>query len=178
MLLASGVNYGFVRTIPHMCGITIGCSVMLMATGAGLGQVFVAFPITHTVLRVVGTAYLLWLAWKIARSQPPSGNTAGTQPMTFMQAALFQWVNPKAWMMAMGALTTYLPAGSGWQSLGLMAAVLMAVNVPSIGVWAGGGVVLRQWLHNPRLVRIFNVSMALLLVLSLYPILAEVSPER
>ena len=124
MLLASGVNFGFVRSLPHMAGVTVGFCLMILLMGLGLGSVFVRFPVLYTVLRYVGGTYMLYLAWKIFRSQPASStdnNTTAAQPMGFTAAAAFQWVNPKAWVMALGSVTTYLPAQhTPWQLLALV----------------------------------------------------------
>jgi len=110
MLLASGVNFGVRRSIPHMFGISLGFMLLVAAVGLGLGQVFQRLPVLHDALRYVGAAYLLYLAWKIAQSgAPQSRENAEAKPFTFLQAAAFQWVNPKAWIMAIGAITTYTP---------------------------------------------------------------------
>ena len=113
MLLASGVNFGFARSLPHMAGVTLGFCLMILLMGLGLGSVFARFPVLYTVLRYVGGTYMLYLAWKIFRSQPASpadNHAAAAKPMGFTAAAAFQWVNPKAWVMALGSITTYLPA--------------------------------------------------------------------
>ena len=96
MLLASGANFGFVRTIPHMFGISLGFGLMIFLVGIGLMQIFDTYPVTRTILTIVSVAYMLWLAWKIANSAAPEGSATGGTPMTFLQAAAFQWVNPKA----------------------------------------------------------------------------------
>jgi threonine/homoserine/homoserine lactone efflux protein len=177
MLLASGLNYGFRRTVPHIAGISLGCVAMLGLVSLGLGAVFEAVPVVYTALRYVGAAYLLWLAWKIARSGPMAecevGGRAqgGGRPMTFWQAAAFQWVNPKAWILVVGAVSTYAPRDGFALNVAVLAVLLGLVNAPSVSVWAGFGVMLRPWLTDPRRVRVFNVAMAALLVLSLLPIL-------
>ncbi len=167
MLLASGVNYGFRRTVPHIAGISLGCVAMLVLVGLGLGQVFAAVPLIYGVLRYAGAAYLLWLAWTIARAGPMTGRPAGGQPVTFWQAALFQWVNPKAWIMVVGAVTTYAPRDGFGRNIAVLAVLLGLVNLPSICVWAGCGTVLRPFLSHPGRVRAFNWVLAL----SLLPVL-------
>ncbi|NWB68089.1 LysE family translocator [Pseudomonas sp. I8001] len=170
MLLASGVNFGFIRSIPHALGISIGFMLLVIAVGLGLGEVFKALPWAYTVLRYVGAAYLLYLAWKIATSSAMSDDADyKRKPMTFLGAAAFQWVNPKAWVMALGAITTYTPAEGYVTNVLLIAAVFALVNLPSVCVWAGCGSGLRNVLREPRWLRVFNWSMAGLLVLSLYP---------
>lgn len=172
MLLASGVNFGVRRSIPHAMGISIGFMVMVLAVGFGLGEVFKAWPPLYTILRYVGAAYLLYLAYKIATSGPMSSSGNGSaKPMSFLGAAAFQWVNPKAWVMAVGAITTYTPAQGYVVNVIVIAALFALVNLPSVGIWVMFGSALRNLLQNPRWLMLFNVLMALLLVISLYPLL-------
>ena len=173
MLLASGVNYGFRRTIPHMAGISTGCVAMLFLVGLGLGEIFTAIPALYSVLRVIGAAYLLWLAWHIANAGPIAVRQGASRPMTFLQAMAFQWVNPKAWIIVVGAVTTYVPRDAFGRNVVLAAAVLAMVNFPCMSVWAAFGAALRPVLARPSRARVFNVAMAALLVLSLIPILTE-----
>lgn len=174
MLLASGVNFGIRRSLPHMLGISLGFMVLVIAVGMGLGQLFERLPVLHDVLRYVGAAYLLYLAWKIAQSGAPQGrDTPSAKPFTFLQAAAFQWVNPKAWIMAIGAITTYTPHEGFFTNVLLIAALFALVNCPSVGLWTVAGSLLRKWLDNPRALRAFNIGMALLLVASLYPIVID-----
>ena len=153
MLLASGVNFGFNRTIPHMLGITCGFFSLVLAVGLGLGAMFQTYPLFYTILRYAGAAYLLYLAWKIAHSGPVSDSRAGNHaPISYWGAAAFQWVNPKAWIMAIGAISTYTPLQGYFFNVVVIAAVFARD---------------RRWL------RLFNWGMALLLVASLYPLLLE-----
>ncbi|EFQ61016.1 MULTISPECIES: LysE family translocator [Pseudomonas] len=176
MLLASGVNFGFQRTIPHILGISSGFLVLVLAVGLGLGAAFTAYPVLYTVLRYAGAAYLLYLAWNIARSGPASEDTEGKgKPLGFWGAAAFQWVNPKAWVMAIGAISTYTPLQGYTMNVVIIATVFALINAPSVGVWAGFGSVLRNVLRNPRWLRMFNFGMAALLVISLYPLLQHTS---
>ncbi|SDP53924.1 Threonine/homoserine/homoserine lactone efflux protein [Ralstonia sp. 25mfcol4.1] len=170
MLLASGVNFGLRRTVPHLLGICIGMVVMMVIVGLGLGSVFTAIPWTWSVLRVAATAYLVWLAWKLATAGGLQDREVA-QPMTFLRAAAFQWVNPKAWVMAVGACSAYVLHPNLWTNAVLMAVLCGVVNLPSITTWAVFGAALRRWLANPRVLRAFNVTMALLLLASLWPIL-------
>lgn len=169
MLLASGVNFGFARTLPHMAGISLGHAVMVFAVGIGLAGVLHAQPAAMLALKVAATGYMLWLAWKIARAAPPQGRAAG-KPFSFGQAAAFQWVNPKAWAMAVTATAVYPPL-PGWQGMAMVAAVFALVNFPSVAVWAAAGQGLRGWLDAPGRLRAFNATMAVLLVASLWPVL-------
>ncbi len=174
MLLASGVNFGFNRTIPHMLGITCGFFVLVVAVGFGLGAVFQTYPLLYSVLRYVGAAYLLYLAWKIARSGPVSESEKGeSKPISYLGAAAFQWVNPKAWIMAIGAISTYTPMQGYFTNVLVIAAVFALINLPSVSVWAGCGTLLRNVLKDRRWLRVFNWGMAALLVASLYPLLLE-----
>ncbi len=170
MLMASGANFGFRRTIPHMLGVSIGFSVMIALVGVGLVQIFDAFPVLHTVLKVVSVLYLLWLAWKVANAAPPEGEIAseGT-PFTFMQAAIFQWVNPKAWTMALTALTVYT-ADQSLRSVLFVSAAFGLVNIPSVSTWVVMGQQLARFLTSNARLRAFNWVMAILLVGSLYPV--------
>lgn len=171
MLLASGVNFGLRRTVPHMLGISIGHSVMVFLVGLGLAGVFKALPPALTILKLASVAYMLWLAWKIAHSAAPGEGNARARPMTFVQAAGFQWVNPKAWAMALGAVAAYVPEPSVGAYL-LVAVAFSLVNLPSITIWVMAGQGLRRWLNAPSRLRLFNWTMAVMLVLSLYPVLA------
>lgn len=172
MLLASGVNFGLRPTIPHIMGINLGFTAMLFAVGLGIGGIFTAVPVLHDVLKVAGAAYLLYLAWRIASAKPSSASGRDTsRPMTLVEAALFQWVNPKAWVISIGAAATYIPQDGYFWNLAIAALIVGLVNAPCITLWAGLGVVLRRFLDDPRKLRLFNILMAVLLVASLIPIL-------
>jgi len=170
MLMASGANFGFRRTIPHMLGVGIGFTLMIVLVGVGLVQVFDLYPISHQILKVVSVLYLLWLAWKIANAAPPKENVASeSKPITFVQAALFQWVNPKAWTMALTAITAYTPEQTLYY-VSLVALVFGVVNLPSVSVWTVLGEQMARFLTSAARLRAFNCAMAGLLVLSLYPV--------
>lgn len=169
MLMASGANFGFRRTLPHMMGVAIGFVFMLVLVGIGLIEVFDKFPISYMVLKVFSMAYLLWLAWKIANAAPPKSVEGGGRPFTFWQAAAFQWVNPKAWAMSLTAVSVYAPSQS-LAAIGWVAMVFGAVNLPSIAAWTILGQQMRRILKSPARLRGFNIVMALLLVASLYPV--------
>lgn len=171
MLLASGMNFGFRRSIPHMLGISGGFALMIVVLGLGAGQVFAAHPLLYDGLRVVSGVYMLWLAWKIATSGPVGNGVASAKPLTFLEAALFQWVNPKAWAMALAAIAMYSLADAYLASLALIAVVFCVVNLPAISVWTIAGTGLRALLVRPRLQLAFNIAMAVLLLLSLWPLL-------
>lgn len=172
MLLVSGVNFGFTRTIPHMAGIAIGFLVLLLAVGFGLGAVLTAFPSLHLALKVAGGAYLLYLAWRIAMSRSlGKDGEAKARPMTFLEAAAFQWVNPKAWVMAVTAMAVYTNPAAPFLSVVLIAVAFAAVNFPSVSTWAGFGMALRGFLADPQRLKWFNIAMGLLLAATLWPML-------
>lgn len=170
MLMASGANFGFRRTLPHMLGIVGGVSVMAFLVGAGLMALFDILPALNLVLEVVSVSYLLWLAFKIATAAPVEERDPDGRPITLFQAATFQWVNPKAWAMCLSAITLYAPDRS-LLSVAIVAGAFALVSFPAISVWAWLGTVVRQWLSNATRLRVFNITMATLLVASLYPVL-------
>jgi threonine/homoserine/homoserine lactone efflux protein len=172
MLLASGVHFGLVRTVPHMLGICIGFFVLLLAVGFGLGAVLTAFPVLQTGLKIAGGIYLLYLAWMIARSRSLGGKgEAKAQPMRFIDAAAFQWVNPKAWVMAITAMAVYTDPEHPFLSVMLISTAFAVVNLPSVSTWAGFGRALRGFLSEPVRLKWFNIGMGVLLAATLWPML-------
>lgn len=171
MLFASGVNFGFRRTVPHMLGIGAGFLSLLIGVGMGLGAVLHAYPPAFIALKVAGGLYLLWIAWKIGSSRSMGEGEAKARPMTFLAAAAFQWVNPKAWVMAVTAMAVYPNPEQYALTVAIVALVFAVVNVPSVSTWAGFGSALREWLSVPVRLKWFNITMAVLLVLSLWPML-------
>jgi len=170
MLLASGANFGIRRSIPHMLGIGAGFVVMVIVVGIGLSQLFDAYPLSHNVLQALSIAYLLYLAWKVAHAGAPASAGRSGSPMSFLQAALFQWVNPKGWAMAMTAVSIYAPSRS-LEAIMLVALIFGAINLPSVSLWTVLGQQIQRILTSSHRLRIFNIGMALLLVASLYPVL-------
>lgn len=171
MLLSSGVNFGFVRTVPHMLGIGGGFLTLLLGVGLGLGALLTAVPSLHLVLKIAGGAYLLYLAWRIAMSRSMGQGEAGGRPMTFLEAAAFQWVNPKAWVMAISAMAIYTNPAAPFISMLVVALAFAAVNLPSVSTWAGFGMALRGFLADPVRLKWFNIAMGFLLAASLWPML-------
>ncbi|HEX5057547.1 MAG TPA: LysE family translocator [Gammaproteobacteria bacterium] len=177
MLLASGVNFGFRATLPHMFGIGCGLLTLVLAVGLGLAEAFARLPWLFSVLRWMGAAYLLYLAWRIATSGPPdepSSSVRSAKPMSFWQAAAFQWVNPKVWVMTMSTFSTYVPASSGSGVIVAIATLFVLISLPSVSIWTLFGSGLRQILQVRRNLVIFNYSMAAALMLSLYPLLKAI----
>lgn len=167
MLAASGVNFGFKRSIPHILGIGCGFGFMVVVVGLGIGSILSSNVILYECLKIIGIAYLLYLAYKIYRSGAMETDTKQSKPLTFMQAALFQWVNPKAWVMALGAMTTYLAGDSATYWYLILGLTYGLVGIPSTGVWALIGEKLQiLLLHDARRLKLFNITMSLLLVAS------------
>ncbi len=173
MLFASGANFGLRRTLPHIFGVTIGHSLMVAMVGLGLIQVFTAFPVAYTVLKIASVTYLLYLAYKIATNTAPpkASESHSRRPFSFLQAAGFQWVNPKAWTMALTAISVYAPPSPDLRAVLTVAGVFALTNLPSISVWALLGREMSRFLHTPKRLRLFNIAAAALLVGSLFPII-------
>ena len=177
MMLASGVNFGFRRSVPHWLGICGGFTFMLCAVGLGLHTLLADHPALYDVLRYAGSAYLVWMAWRLATAsaspavQDDDVPHSEARPLGVLAAAAFQWVNPKAWVMAVTAMSTYLPARAQPTDVLAVALLFGVINLPCVACWAGGGAALRRFLQDPLRLRIFNISMALALLASLYPML-------
>lgn len=172
MLTASGVNFGFTRSLPHIAGVVIGYGIVLLAAGSGLGLFFKTYPGAQLALKIVGAAYMLWLAWKVANERPTkTDNVERAEPLTFLQAAAFQWVNPKGVVTALSAAAIFVQPSSVTSDLSLMIPVFLAATCFSVLFWTGFGSLLSAALQNPRHARIFNVTMALLIVASIAPML-------
>jgi threonine/homoserine/homoserine lactone efflux protein len=171
MLMASGANFGFQRTIPHMLGIATGVAFMILLVGAGLIQIFDAVSWSYDVLKISCVGYMGFLALKILRSAPQESQVeSSSKPFSAMQAVLFQWVNPKAWSMVLSAITLYSPDREMANVL-LIAGAFATVNLPAISLWVVLGKEFKRFLSSPQRLQFFNTSMALLLLGSLYPIL-------
>ena len=170
MLMTSGANYGLRRSLPHMAGVAYGLPLMILPVGLGVMQLFDMWPPAYTVLKVASVGYMLWLAWKIANAAAPGEKTATGQPLTFWQAAGFQWVNPKAWSMSLGAITLYATTRDLASVLWVAGAFAFAGTF-SATTWTTLGTALRQFLSEPRRLRVFNWTMAGLLILSMVPVL-------
>ncbi|MBB3060785.1 LysE family translocator [Microbulbifer rhizosphaerae] len=169
MIMSSGLNYGVSRSLPHVLGICLGFPAMIVAIGLGLGTLFSQFPLLHEVIRWVGIAYLLYLAWVIASTREV-GSADTQKPFTFLQAAAFQWVNPKGWIMAVGALAAFTsPNGEMWAEIARIALAFIAIGGPCIVVWLLFGVGLKRLLTEPKHLRRFNLTMGLLLAASVVP---------
>jgi threonine/homoserine/homoserine lactone efflux protein len=175
MLMASGVNWGLRRTVPHLAGVSLGVVAMVLVLGAGLAQVFARYPAVAVALKVASLGYMLWLAWRIAMAAAPEGGGGSGRPLSFLQAVAFQWVNPKVWAMSLTGISVYSGGYSGGGSIAGILAVALAflmVGPPSNVAWVVMGRALRRALADPVVLRRFNIVMAFLLVASLWPVLA------
>jgi len=171
MLMNSGANFGFKQTVPHLLGVGIGFTLMIILVGLGVMQIFDALPVSYTILKVLSIVYLLYLALKIALSDSSAAqNSSNNKPFTFIQAALFQWVNPKAWTMALTAISLYAPTKS-IDAVLLVGLTFGLINLPCISSWIMLGQKMQVFLTDKKRLKIFNITMALLLVFSLYPAL-------
>ena len=174
MLLSSALTYGFRRSLPHMAGITFGMGFMVAAVGLGLGTIFITYPVLQTILKYAGAAYLIYLAAMIAMSDPITpGQDNRRGPMTFWAAVLFQWVNVKGWVMVIGTITAYAAIASFPWNIAIQTAITLVIGTLATATWALFGSALRPLLTSPRMVRAFNIVMALLLLASLYPVFAD-----
>jgi len=169
LLTASGVNFGFVRSIPHILGVKFGFVALLAACGLGLGLLFTAYPAAQTVLKVVGAAYMLWLAWKVANAGSAGETDTQARPISFLQAAAFQWVNPKGVIAAVGAVALFVRPETATKDFLLLIFIFGLFTILATTAWTAFGAILSKWLRNPRYARVFNIAMALLLVASIAP---------
>ena len=172
MLMASGLNFGFARTLPHVLGVTLGFGFMVLVVGFGLGAVFATYPAIYTTVKLAGATYLLYLAWRIATAGAAKGEGGG-RPFSFVEAAAFQWVNAKGWVMAIGAVSAYAGIAPYPQNIFLLAGVFTLFGAASSTTWLLFGTALKRVVSAPRSVTIFNRTMAALLVLSLVPVFLE-----
>jgi threonine/homoserine/homoserine lactone efflux protein len=172
MLLASGANFGFARTMPHVLGVTIGFKTLLLGVGLGLGALLVAFPALHVALKIAGGAYLLRLAWRIGTSRSMSAaGEVRARPVKFVESAIFQWINPKAWVMAVTPMAVYTNPKAPFLSVVLISLACAVINLPCVAAWAAFGVTLRGFLSDPVRLKWFNISMGVLLAATLWPML-------
>ena len=159
MLTASGANFGYRGTLPHILGINLGGAVQTFTTCLGLGALFMAWPVLHSVLRVAGALYLLYLAWRLTGGV--MGDAQAGRPLTLREGALFQAINPKSWMKAVTLASVFMPAAlSPVEGALLVTAVGLAIGFPCVSAWALFGVAIRRVLQDPKRRRVFNAIMA------------------
>ena len=167
MLLASGARFGLRRTLPHLFGVTAGFTAQTVAVCAGLGVITESMPMLKTMLTWAGVAFLVWMAWKLLRADGPGDTVHAGRPLTVFEAVLFQAINPKAWVIALTTASVFMPKDGEFSVvLVSITAVLLAINLPCIAVWAVGGSALRAWLDNSRRRMAFNITMAVLLAMT------------
>lgn len=174
MLTTTGLNFGVRRGVPHLLGICIGFPVMLALIGLGFGTLFQLYPILHEVIKIVGVIYLLYLAWKIANTRGGVREISQSKPINFWQAAAFQWINPKAWIMGSSALAAYTSLDDNFfLQVSIICVTFMIITIPCAGIWLVFGAGLQHFLKDPGHLKIFNISMALLLIASILPVVWE-----
>lgn len=172
MLMSSGLNFGVRETLPHWLGVCIGFPIMALAVALGCSVIFERYPIVQQVIEVLGVSYLLYLGWRIATTSPEVNDETNRKPLTFTEAMVFQWVNPKAWIMTTSAIATFNVFKENYYlNAILVSVVFLLVEFPATGVWVFGGAWLRKLIQKPVFIRAFNITMAGLLVLSVAPVL-------
>lgn len=175
MALTSGANHGYKKTLPLIVGVCIGFLLMLFLVAAGLGQLFKLFPITYIILKVACCAYICFLAFKIANTKKFQMQDNSNKPVSLLQSAMFQWINPKAWMATITIITTFTVPHNYMQSLIIGSVITLVIIFISVSTWALSGLIVRKWLSNPLRFKLFNWIMAILLVLSIIPALLSKS---
>jgi threonine/homoserine/homoserine lactone efflux protein len=173
MLMTSGVNFGFRRTLPHLMGVVVGYAFMVALVGFGLDAIFSRLPALLPTMRYLGAAYMLWLAYRIAGSGPLHDGEQRGAPLGFFGAAAFQWINPKGWVMAVSALTAYAVVDNYARNVAIVALTYFVIAAPSSGIWALLGSSMRRALADPRIARWFNWTMAALLAASIGAVFVE-----
>lgn len=171
MLMNSGASFGIKKTVPHLLGVVAGFILMLLLVGLGIMQVFQRFPVSYDILKILSIAYLLYLAFKIATATTQlEHNTIKAKPLSFIQAAMFQWLNPKAWTMALTSLSIYATSND-LNTILFVTIIFAIINLPAISLWVLLGQKMQYFLTSHKRLKAFNVTMAILLVMSLYPVL-------
>ena len=174
MLLSSGLTFGYKKTLPHIFGVMLGFPVMVVLVGLGIGIIFDKFPLIFSVLKIIGMLYLLWMAKKIAtnRSKYDIETNQKSKPFSFLQAALFQWVNPKAWIMALTATSVFvISKEDSFMQVLTIAFIYLLSSIISTNLWAMGGVFLKKFIQKESTIHKFNIIMAILLVISMLPVI-------
>lgn len=164
MLASSGATYGVRASLPHVLGIILGFPVMIFLVGLGLGEVFRQSPVLQQVMQVGGALMMLWIAWKIATAQAPGSSAKGARPLSFVQSAAFQWINPKSWLASIAITSQFVTSDAPVQTALIVAGVFIFAGLTATMTWVIFGRVIGQWLNSPRRLRAFNLTMALMLV--------------
>ncbi|WP_413282760.1 LysE family translocator [Vibrio sp. MA40-2] len=175
MVMTSGLNFGVRKSLPLLAGICVGFTIMLLLVGLGFGHLFNVFPKLNLLIKITGTAYLLYLALLIATSRNIDQESQRIKPLGFLKGALFQWVNAKAWVVAIGAITAFTSVGEHYAFQNITIAItFFVISFPCVGIWLMFGSLLRQHLQNAQYLRWFNLSMSLLLVVSVLPVISDI----
>jgi threonine/homoserine/homoserine lactone efflux protein len=175
LAMLSGLNFGIAKSLPLLFGISIGFSLMLFLVGIGLGQILTLYPTLSLIVNIAGLTYLLYLAWKIATSSVDNQQRKQTKPLNFFKGVLFQWVNPKAWVVCISAVSVYTTSGDLYfMQTTVLASIFLLIGLPCVGCWVMFGALLRQQLKHTRFIRGLNVAMALLLLTSIAPMLIDI----
>ena len=173
MLAASGANFGFRRSLPHLFGVAIGFPLMLLIVGLVLGEVFRQSAFLREALRWGGALLLLWIAWKIATASGKDSGSTRTRPLKFTEAAAFQWINPKGWSMAVAATSQFVTAAAPWASAAIVALTFLSLGLVSSATWTAAGKAISRWLTTDGRRKGFNLVMAALIVLSIVQLVAH-----
>ncbi len=175
-VMASGANFGIRKSLPVYLGICVGFAIMLLLVGIGFGQIFDKFPELHLYIKFIGTLYLLYLAFLIATATDISTSNAQAKPLSFMNGALFQWLNAKAWVVATGAIAAFTTVGTDFYTQNIIiASIFLIISFPCVGIWLFFGSTLKNILKSQQHRRVFNYSMAALLVMSVIPVMVELT---
>lgn len=170
MAMSSGLNFGIRKSMPLLWGICLGFSLMLFFVGIGIGQVFALFPELTLYLKVLGVVYLLYLAYVIANSGELKKGAKFDQPLNFLKGVVFQWVNAKAWVVCVSAVSTFTTPGNSYiGQILLLTFAFLIVGPLSVGIWIFLGAFLKQHLTNRNYIKNFNMFMAFLLISSIIP---------
>lgn len=165
MVMYSGLNFGIKRSLPLFFGILFGSSFLMLLIGNGVAMVFVAFPWLKNIIKVLGSAYILFLAWKIGKMGDVKGEERAT-PISFWAASTFQWVNPKVWVLFLTYITIFYVNDVIWINTFILIGTLIVLNIPCLCIWLGFGRVLEKIIHNKRQIKILNRVLAIILALS------------
>jgi threonine/homoserine/homoserine lactone efflux protein len=171
LLMASSLNSGFAKTLPFLAGIQSGFALMFLMLSLGLGQLFDLFPLLKEGLKYAGAAFLVWFAWKIATS-PIASSSSESKTLNFLEGTAFQFLNPKAWIMCLSAVSVYMPEETGAQVIAIGIATWVVVGIPCNVAWMLGGRALSSITQRPKTARAINILLALLLLLSIAPVVA------
>jgi threonine/homoserine/homoserine lactone efflux protein len=172
LFLSSGLTFGYKATIPHIIGVIVGFPLMTLMVGLGLGQIFASYPIILTILKIISILYLLWMAYHMANITGNANDDKNKQdrPLSFLQAVMFQWVNPKAWIMAISSISVFTTSIEyKYQQLLVVTFLYFIVGFVSTNFWTLGGVLLKKFINSAKTVRMINIILAIFMLVSVLP---------